>query len=149
MIFRLGCKGGKIPKVVFDGVPTLVRYFCQPTRFQLMVPVPNHNVTKNRTGHRMHVDGPQIFEWILTTIAFQEIGTCLARKKLSLPKNTSKWPIFVCTNLSLPNCLHSNSVQIYIKVKVIFIKMFFSRTIASLENGGVWANFPNAVVKCG
>ena len=30
------------------------------TWFQLMVPVPNHDVTKNLTGHRMHIDGSQI-----------------------------------------------------------------------------------------
>ena len=30
------------------------------TRFQLMVPVPNRDVTKNLTGLRMYVDGPQI-----------------------------------------------------------------------------------------
>ena len=30
------------------------------TRFKLMVPLPNHDVTKNMTGHRMHVEGPQI-----------------------------------------------------------------------------------------
>ena len=29
-------------------------------RFQLILPVDSHNVTKNRTGHRMHVEGPQI-----------------------------------------------------------------------------------------
>ena len=31
------------------------------TRFQLILPVDSHNVTKNRTGHVMHVEGPQIF----------------------------------------------------------------------------------------
>ena len=30
------------------------------TRFQLILPVGSQNVTKNRTDHRMHVDGPQI-----------------------------------------------------------------------------------------
>ena len=29
------------------------------TRFQLMVSVLNHDVTKNLTGHRMHIEGPQ------------------------------------------------------------------------------------------
>ena len=32
------------------------------TRFQLILPVANHNVTKNLTGHRMHVAGPQIYQ---------------------------------------------------------------------------------------
>ena len=30
------------------------------TRFQLILPVDSQNVTKNRTDHRMHVEGPQI-----------------------------------------------------------------------------------------
>ena len=30
------------------------------TRFQLILPVQSQNVTKNRTDHRMHVDGTQI-----------------------------------------------------------------------------------------
>ena len=32
----------------------------QKTRFQLILPVHSHNVTKNLTGHRMHVQDPQI-----------------------------------------------------------------------------------------
>ena len=32
------------------------------TRFQLILPLPNHDVTKNLTDHRMHVEGPQIFQ---------------------------------------------------------------------------------------
>ena len=30
------------------------------TRFQLILPVDSHNITKDLTGHRMHVAGPQI-----------------------------------------------------------------------------------------
>ena len=30
------------------------------TKFQLILPVQSQNVTKNRTDHRMHVEGPQI-----------------------------------------------------------------------------------------
>ena len=30
------------------------------TRFQLILPVDSQNVTKNLTGHRMHVVGPHI-----------------------------------------------------------------------------------------
>ena len=40
--------------------------FCLPpifctTRFQLLLPVANPSFTKNLTGHRMHVKGPQIY----------------------------------------------------------------------------------------
>ena len=31
-------------------------------RFQLILQVTNHNLTKNLTGHRMHVKGPQIYQ---------------------------------------------------------------------------------------
>ena len=32
------------------------------TRFQVILPVHSHNVTKNLTGQRMHVEGPQIYQ---------------------------------------------------------------------------------------
>ena len=44
------------------------------TRGQLMMQVPNHNVTKN---HRMHVEGPQIYEMNRQTNNFQNICTML------------------------------------------------------------------------
>ena len=31
-------------------------------RFQLILPVHSHNITKNLTGHRMHVEGHQIYQ---------------------------------------------------------------------------------------
>ena len=75
--------------------------------FQLMMPIPNHVVTKNLTGHRMYVDGPQIS--YPYNNSFQEIGTCYLqkltvwpRKIVSSKKNTSKLPIFVCANLGYP-----------------------------------------------
>ena len=64
-----------------------------------MVPVPNHDVTKNLTGHRMHVDGSQISEMNLTTIAFRKLEHALGKncpfghENLFRPKNTSRWPI--------------------------------------------------------
>ena len=32
------------------------------TRFHLMLPVDSKNVTKNRTDHWMHMEGPQIYQ---------------------------------------------------------------------------------------
>ena len=43
------------------------------TRFQLILPVANHNVTKNLTGHRMHVEGPQIYQMNSQTNSFQNM----------------------------------------------------------------------------
>ena len=43
-------------KVILDN-----SYLLYTSRFQLMVPLPNHDVIKNLTGHRIHEEGPQIF----------------------------------------------------------------------------------------
>ena len=76
------------------------------TRFQLMVPVPNHNVTKNLTGHRMHIEGPEISLINRQINSFQNMYDMLqakidrlARKLVFVQKKTSKSPIFVCTNV--------------------------------------------------
>ena len=49
------CNVWRISVVVFAPVQEFVM-----TRFQLMVLVLNHDVTTKLTGHRMHVEGPQI-----------------------------------------------------------------------------------------
>ena len=55
----------------YDGI-VLLGYQCwqekQMTRFQLILPVADHNVTKNLTGHRMHV-------------AFRIYVTCYRQKR--------------------------------------------------------------------
>ena len=68
--------------------------------------VPNHDVTKNLTDHRIHVEGPQIYQMNRQNNNCQNISDMLkakidrlARKINSLQKNTSKLPSFVCTNL--------------------------------------------------
>ena len=43
-----------------------------------LLPVDSHNVTKNQTGHRMHVEGPQMWQinrW--STIAFRIYMVCM------------------------------------------------------------------------
>ena len=40
---------------------------------QLILPVQSQNVTKNRTDHRMHVEGPQICQIIHWNNSFQNI----------------------------------------------------------------------------
>ena len=47
-------------------------YLCM-TRFQLILPVDYQNVTKNGTGHRMHVAGPQIYQINRQTNSFQNM----------------------------------------------------------------------------
>ena len=42
-------------------------------RFQLILPVDSHNVTKNLTGHRMHVAGPQICQFYHWNNNFQNM----------------------------------------------------------------------------
>ena len=60
------CNVWRISVVVFAPVQEFVL-----TRFQLMVPVPNHDVTKNLTGHRMHVEGPKYLKLTARSIAFR------------------------------------------------------------------------------
>ena len=75
------------------------------TRFQLILPVHSHNVTKNLTGHRRHVEGPQIYQINQQTNSFQNMWHAIGKKwpfgqEIDfVQKNTSKSAIFVCTNL--------------------------------------------------
>ena len=61
------------------------------TRGQLMMQVPNHNVTKNLTGHRMHVEGPQIYEMNRQTNNFQNMCTCHTQKLTVRSQNRLFW----------------------------------------------------------
>ena len=77
------------------------------TRFQLILPDGNHNVTKNLTGHRLHIEGPQIYQMNSRINSFQNMcdmlwanNDRLARKIDFLHKKcTSKSPILVDMNL--------------------------------------------------
>ena len=74
------------------------------TRFQLILPVADHNVTKNLMGHRIHVPGPQIYQINRQTNSFQNMCDMLYVKIDRLArKNTSKSAIFVCTNMGFLN----------------------------------------------
>ena len=55
-------------------------------RFQLILPVANHNVTKNLTGHRMHVEGPQIYQMNCQINSFQNMCDTLKAKINSLAR---------------------------------------------------------------
>ena len=46
---------------------------CRMTRFQLILPVRNHDVTKNLAGHLMHVEGPQICQMNRQINSFQNM----------------------------------------------------------------------------
>ena len=56
-----------------EAVHTLSAWLFSMTRFQLILPVHSQNVTKNLTGHRMHVAGPQIYQINRQTNSFQNI----------------------------------------------------------------------------
>ena len=45
--------------IIISRILPKLSWVCK-TRFQLILPIDSHNVTKNWTGHRMHVEGPQI-----------------------------------------------------------------------------------------
>ena len=55
------------------------------TRFQLILPVQSQNVTKNRTDHRMHVEGIQICQINRWNNSFQNMYS-MNRQKLTV------WP---------------------------------------------------------
>ena len=76
------------------------------TRFQLKLPVESQTVTKNRTDHKMHVEGPQICQISRWNNSFQNMYgmnrhqlTVWPGKSILCKKNTSKSPILVDTNL--------------------------------------------------
>ena len=50
------------------------------TRFQLILPVADHNVMKNLTGKKMHVEGPQIYQINRQTNSFQNISDMLNKR---------------------------------------------------------------------
>ena len=50
------------------------------TWFQLILPVPNHNVTKNLTGLRTHIEGPQIYQMNRQIDSFQNMCDKLQAK---------------------------------------------------------------------
>ena len=50
------------------------------TRFQVILPVGNHNVTKNLTGQRMHVAGSEIYQMNRHINSFQNMCDILEAK---------------------------------------------------------------------
>ena len=78
-------------------------------RFQLILPVDSQNVTKNRTGHRMHAEGSQICQINRWNNSFQNMygmqkGTIdrLARKIDFVQKKNLKIGYFDVHESELP-----------------------------------------------
>ena len=59
-------------------------------RIQLILLVANHNVTKNLTGHRMHVEGPQIYQMNRQTNSFLNMCDMLGAKIDGLSRKRSE-----------------------------------------------------------
>ena len=77
------------------------------TRFQLKLPVESQTVTKNRTDHKMHIEGIQICQISRWNNSFQNMYgmyrqqlTVWPEKSILCQKNTSFSPILVDKNLS-------------------------------------------------
>ena len=51
----------------------VMKFELNMTRFQLILPVADHNVMKNLMGQRMHVEGPQIYQINRQTSSFQNM----------------------------------------------------------------------------
>ena len=78
------------------------------TRFQLILPVQSQNFTKNRTFHRMHVEGIQICQINGWNNSFQNMCS-INRQKLSV------WPgkSILCKKKHLKNsyfCVHESEL---------------------------------------
>ena len=80
------------------------------TRFQLILPVDSQNVTKNLTGHRMHVAGPQICQINRWNKSFQNMygmlkatNDRLARKISFVQKKHLKNSYFCVHKSDLPD----------------------------------------------
>ena len=65
------------------------------TRFQLILPVDSHDVTKNMTGHRMHVEAPQIYQMIRHINSFRQKLIVWPGKSIHCTK-TPQIRLFLC-----------------------------------------------------
>ena len=64
----------KVPGLIgLNCITARRRNWTHTTRFQLILPVDSQNVTKNRTGHRMHVEGLQIDQINLWNNSYQNM----------------------------------------------------------------------------
>ena len=84
------------------------------TRSQLILPVPNHNVTKNLTDHRMHVECPQMYQMNRQINSFQNVCDMLYAKIDRLARK-----------IDSPSCL-SFCVFVFVFLRVFVIIFVFS-----------------------
>ena len=95
------------------GERPLENYFLK-TRFQLILPVPNHNVTKDLMGNRMHVEGPQTYQMNRQINSFQNVCDMLYAKIDRLARK-----------IDSPSCL-SFCVFVFVFLRVFVIIFVFS-----------------------
>ena len=62
-----------------------VHCLLSKTRFQLILPVQSHNVTKNQTDHRMHIEGPQMCQINCWNNSFQDMYGMNRQKLTACP----------------------------------------------------------------
>ena len=74
-----GCR----PPVMMCKWSPSFNHHLQKTRFQLILPVDSQNITTNRTGHRMHVEGTQICQINSWNNSFQNMYG-MNRQKLTV-----------------------------------------------------------------
>ena len=79
-LFLLPCNPGKPLYLRFSGRNPKFNRDLVTTRFRLILPVHSHNVTKNLTGHRIHLEGPQIYQINRQTNSFQNMCDMLKAK---------------------------------------------------------------------
>ena len=101
-------RGKKTSKLLVPDNQALQLVSLPKTRFQLIRPVQSKNVTKNRTEHRMHVEGIQICQINGWNNSFQNMCS-INRQKLSV------WPgkSILCKKKHLKNsyfCVHESEL---------------------------------------
>ena len=89
----------RFPHFLLSYFSILVFLFSLKTRFQLILTVQNHYVTKNLTDHRMHIEGPQLHQMNRQINSFQNMCDMLKTRIDRLARKIApQSPIFVCTN---------------------------------------------------
>ena len=98
-------RGKKTSKLLVPDNQALQLVSLPKTRFQLILPVQSQNVTKNRTDHRMHVEGIQICQINGWNNSFQNMCNKNRQKltvwpgKLILCKKTPQKRLFLCARI--------------------------------------------------
>ena len=107
------------------------------TKYQLILPVDSQNVTKNQTCHRMHVEGPQLYQINFWTNSFQNMYGVLQATidrlagKIDLCKQTLQNRLFWVISM------HSITLYVIDMHNIRCLKPFY-HSLTTLKFSGFW-----------